>query len=49
MQDNIFRTTTRVLYGDTDAGGVDMVDPATGQAVAGGSSGGTTGGSGECH
>ncbi len=22
MQDNIFRTTTRVLYGDTDAGGV---------------------------
>lgn len=34
---------------NTDAGGVDMVDPATGQAVAGGSSGGTTGGSGECH
>ncbi|EKD36514.1 MAG: hypothetical protein ACD_75C01479G0001, partial [uncultured bacterium] len=22
MQEHIFRTTTRVLYGDTDAGGV---------------------------
>jgi hypothetical protein len=32
-----------------DTGGVMMVDPATGQAVAGGSSGGATGGSGDCH
>ena len=34
---------------NTDTGGVDMVDSATGQAVSGGSSGGTTGGSGDCH
>jgi hypothetical protein len=32
-----------------DTGGVMMVNPATGQAVAGGSSGGTTGGTGDCH
>ena len=32
-----------------DTGGVMMVDPATGQAVPGGSSGGATGGSGDCH
>ncbi len=32
-----------------DTGGVDLVDPATGQAVPGGSSGGETGGSGDCH
>lgn len=32
-----------------DTGGVMMIDPATGQAVAGGSSGGATGGSGDCH
>jgi FG-GAP repeat len=32
-----------------DTGGVMMVDPATGQAVAGGSSGGATGGTGDCH
>ena len=30
-------------------GGAAMVDPATGQTVAGGSSGGSTGGSGDCH
>ncbi|HEY6011824.1 MAG TPA: FG-GAP-like repeat-containing protein, partial [Nitrospirota bacterium] len=30
-------------------GGVDMVNPATGQLVAGGSSGGTGGDSGDCH
>ena len=34
---------------NSDTGGVDMVDPGTGQALPGGSSGGTTGGSGECH
>lgn len=34
---------------NADTGGVDMVDPATGQTVAGGSSGGSSGGSGECH
>jgi hypothetical protein len=34
---------------NSDTGGVDMVDPATGLAVAGGSSGGATGGSGDCH
>ncbi|MEK6744099.1 MAG: FG-GAP-like repeat-containing protein [Nitrospirota bacterium] len=32
-----------------DTGGVMMVDPATGQAVPGGSSGGATGGTGDCH
>lgn len=32
-----------------NTGGVDMVDPATGQSVPGGSSGGSTGGSGACH
>lgn len=32
-----------------DTGGVSMVDLATGQAVPGGSSGGSTGGGGECH
>ncbi|MDH4163941.1 MAG: FG-GAP-like repeat-containing protein [Nitrospirota bacterium] len=32
-----------------DTGGVMMVDPATGQTVAGGSSGGATGGTGDCH
>jgi hypothetical protein len=43
----------RLLIGgprsNMDAGGVRMVDPATGQTVAGGSSGGTSGGSGDCH
>lgn len=34
---------------NADTGGVDMIDPATGQAVSGGSSGGATGGSGDCH
>jgi len=34
---------------NADTGGVDMIDPATGQAVPGGSSGGATGGSGDCH
>lgn len=32
-----------------DTGGVMMVDPATGQAVPGGSSGGATGDTGDCH
>lgn len=32
-----------------DTGGVMMVDPATGQEVPGGSSGGATGGTGDCH
>lgn len=34
---------------NADTGGADMIDPATGQAVPGGSSGGATGGSGDCH
>ncbi len=34
---------------DADTGGTAMFDPATGQSVAGGSSGGASGGSGECH
>jgi hypothetical protein len=32
-----------------DTGGVDMLDPATGAAIAGGSSGGTGGSGGDCH
>jgi hypothetical protein len=32
-----------------DTGGVMMVDPATGQAVVGGSSGGVAGNGGDCH
>lgn len=32
-----------------DTGGVSMLDPATGQTVPGGSSGGSTGDSGDCH
>jgi hypothetical protein len=32
-----------------DTGGVDMLDPATGAAIAGGSSGGTAGTGGDCH
>ena len=34
---------------NADTGGVAMVDPATGQSVAGGDSGGSSGGSGDCH
>jgi hypothetical protein len=33
----------------SDTGGVSLVDPVTGGAIAGGSSGGATGGSGDCH
>jgi hypothetical protein len=32
-----------------DTGGVDMLDPATGATIAGGSSGGTGGSGGDCH
>lgn len=32
-----------------NTGGVNMIDPATGNPVTGGSSGGDTGGSGDCH
>jgi hypothetical protein len=32
-----------------NTGGVSMIDPATGNPVTGGSSGGDTGGSGDCH
>ncbi len=43
----------RLLIGaprsNMDTGGVMMIDPATGQAVSGGSSGGATGDSGNCH
>jgi hypothetical protein len=43
----------RLLIGaprsNANTGGADMVDPSTGHAVPGGSSGGTTGGSGDCH
>jgi len=46
-------TSGKLLIGgprsNMDTGGVMMVDPATGQEVAGGSSGGATGGSGDCH
>jgi len=46
-------TSGKLLIGaprsNMDTGGVMMVDPATGQAVAGGSSGGATGGTGDCH
>ncbi|MEK6700365.1 MAG: hypothetical protein AABZ10_15135 [Nitrospirota bacterium] len=46
-------TSGKLLIGgprsNRDTGGVMMVDPATGQEVAGGSSGGATGGSGDCH
>jgi hypothetical protein len=45
--------TNAVLIGaprsNSGTGGAAMVDPATGQTVAGGSSGGSTGGSGDCH
>jgi hypothetical protein len=46
-------TMNAILIGaprsDADTGGVAMIDPATGRSVAGGSSGGSTGGSDECH
>lgn len=46
-------TNNKLLIGgpraQMDTGGVMMVDPATGQEIAGGSSGGATGGSGDCH
>jgi hypothetical protein len=46
-------TTNALLIGaprsNAGTGGAAMVDPATGQSVAGGSSGGSTGGSGDCH
>jgi hypothetical protein len=34
---------------DRDTGGVEMLDPATGATIAGGSSGGTGGSGGDCH
>ncbi len=34
---------------NADTGGVSMIDPATGEAVSGGSSGGSTGGGDACH
>lgn len=46
-------TTKAILIGaprsNAGTGGAAMVDPATGQSVAGGSSGGSAGSSGDCH